>query len=192
MEHTRSLFTPHPLLPHGNTCYNSLIILNSLPLLLLSELFWHKYRRPMEELCSQSTSWTSPQTTEETLRRRRTDTTHRPTYSMSRTIQATRRQKGFTCQCHCCLQVWSVCVEVTGHTDLPTGTYSDEASVRQMRQQECLFCSHHLSVRPAEHMVCYTSVQQRIGHLWHAYGLLQLAFVPRPPPRFWEEAWEQG
>ena len=126
MEQTRSLFTPHPLLPHGNTCYNSLIILNSLPLLLLSELFWHKYRRPMEELCSQSTSWTSPQTTEETLRRRRTDTTHRPTYSMSRTIQATRRQKGFTCQCHCCLQVWSVCVEVTGPIDLPMTTYSRE------------------------------------------------------------------
>jgi len=63
MEQTGSLFTPHPLLPHGNTCYYSWkhlllflnysqlfsilykvaiilrIILNSLPLLLFSELF---------------------------------------------------------------------------------------------------------------------------------------------------------
>jgi len=43
MEQTGSLFTPHPLLPHGNACYYSQIILNSLPLLLFSELFRHNY-----------------------------------------------------------------------------------------------------------------------------------------------------
>ena len=46
MEQTGSQFTPHPLLPHGNTCYYSRIILNSLPLLLFSELFRHNYLRP--------------------------------------------------------------------------------------------------------------------------------------------------
>ena len=37
------LFSPHPLLSH---CYYSQIILNSLPLILFSELFWHNYLRP--------------------------------------------------------------------------------------------------------------------------------------------------
>ena len=46
------LFTPHPLLSHGNTCYYSQIILNSLPLTLFSELFWHNYLRPIDnEFC---------------------------------------------------------------------------------------------------------------------------------------------
>ena len=50
MEQTRSLFTPHPLLPHGNTCYYSRIILNSFPLLLFSELFRHNYLRPNSDV----------------------------------------------------------------------------------------------------------------------------------------------
>jgi len=37
LEQTGSLFSLHPLLPHGNTCYYSRIILNSLPLLLISQ-----------------------------------------------------------------------------------------------------------------------------------------------------------
>ena len=47
----------------------------------------HKVLVNMEELCSQSTFRTTPQTTQEKLRRRRTDTTHRPTYSMARAIR---------------------------------------------------------------------------------------------------------
>ena len=125
MEQTRSLFTPHPLLPHRNACFYSWIL--TLPLLLFSEPFQHKYRRPMEESRSQSTSWTPPpQTTEEKLRCRRMNTTHRNTYSISRVIQATTWQKGFICRYHCCLQVWSVYVEVTGPIDLPMTTYSSE------------------------------------------------------------------
>ena len=50
MEQTGSRFTPHPLLPHGNACYYSQIILNSLPLLLFLELFWHNYLRPTESV----------------------------------------------------------------------------------------------------------------------------------------------
>ena len=50
MEQTRSLFKPHPLLPHGNASYYSRIILNSLPLLLFSELFRHNYLRPNRHL----------------------------------------------------------------------------------------------------------------------------------------------
>ena len=46
MGQTGSLFKPHPLLPHGNACYYSGIILNSLPLPLFSELFRHIYLRP--------------------------------------------------------------------------------------------------------------------------------------------------
>ena len=46
VEQTGSLYTPHPLLPHGNACYYSRIILDSLPLLLFSELFRHNYLRP--------------------------------------------------------------------------------------------------------------------------------------------------
>jgi len=46
VEQTGSLFIPHPLLPHGNVCYYSQIILNSLPLLLIAELFRHNYLRP--------------------------------------------------------------------------------------------------------------------------------------------------
>jgi len=47
MEQTRSLFSPHPLLPHGNAGYYSRIILNSLLLLLFPELFRHNYLRPI-------------------------------------------------------------------------------------------------------------------------------------------------
>jgi len=47
VEQARSLFTPHPLLPHKNACYYSRIILNSLLLLLFSQ---HNYLRPRSEL----------------------------------------------------------------------------------------------------------------------------------------------
>jgi len=84
----------------------------------------------------------------------RTDTTH------DLPIQCLERYRlPSSVNAYCCLpdsQVWSVCVEVTGHTDLPMGTYSGEGQCTS---------KHHLSVRPAEHMVCYTSVQQCIGHL---------------------------
>ena len=51
VEQTRSQFTPHPLRPHGNACYYSRIILNSLLFLLFSELFWHNYLRPSCKSC---------------------------------------------------------------------------------------------------------------------------------------------
>jgi len=40
---------------------------------------------------------TTPQTMEEKLGHRRTDTTHGPTYSMAKVIGATAWQKGFIC-----------------------------------------------------------------------------------------------
>ena len=46
VQQTGSQFAPHPLLPHAKACYYSRIILNSLPLLLFSKLFWHNYLRP--------------------------------------------------------------------------------------------------------------------------------------------------
>ena len=55
-----SQYAPHPLLPHANACYYSRIILNSLPLLLFSKLFWHNYLRPTHDCAlwylSQSTN----------------------------------------------------------------------------------------------------------------------------------------
>jgi len=50
----------------------------------------------------------------------RTETTHGPTYSMTRAIGATRWQKGFICQCHCLRCHYSpLTVEVTRHMDWP-------------------------------------------------------------------------
>ena len=60
----------------------------------------HKVLLNTESWC-QSTPRSTPQTMQGKLRRRRTDTTHRPTYSMARAIQATTWQKGFICRCHC-------------------------------------------------------------------------------------------
>ena len=48
VQQTGSEFAPHPLLPHANACYYSRIILNSLPLLLFSKLFWHNYNINLE------------------------------------------------------------------------------------------------------------------------------------------------
>ena len=122
-------------------------------------------------------SWTTLQTMEEKLRCRRTDTTHRPTYSMARVIRATAWQR-FICRCHgvyICIpesQLWPVCVDVTGHVDLTVVTYSGQgqrmskvaARVLHDHQSTPIQC---YSTCPAEHMVCYTSVQQCMGHLWH-------------------------
>ena len=127
----------------------------------------------MEELCSQSTSWTTLQTMEEKLRCRRTDTTHGPTYSMARVIRATAWQQRFICLYFCMpeSQLWPGCVEVTGHIDLPVITYSGES--QHMSKVAARVLRDHLSTPlqctcPAEYMVCYTSVQQSIGHLWHS------------------------
>ena len=109
----------------------------------------------MDRLCRTSSMTTT-----------RTDTTHGPTYSMAIVIRATKWQKGFIGRCHClycCLpdsQIWPVC-KVTGHVDLPMATYSSESQHRSKVMARVL----HLSTPPyctcpAEHIVCYTSVQQ--------------------------------
>jgi len=91
-------------------------------------------------------------------------------------------QKGFIYRCHClycCLpdsQVWTVCVEVTGHIDWPMAAYSGEGQCLSKWWQKCFISSHHPSVHVLQSKWCAKPVCSNVYTICDLpVGLLQLA-----------------